>query len=208
MRLPSSDYFDAERAVEHCAQGDVYEGVPFLHASGVAESDVPRGQRKRPASEPEFAIAQPALIAPGVVCSYTCGFMAQPPGTPGYSHSFRSMAPILSLRELKRLRIGNGDLRRVRDEGGVNGIMYLPSPEPEPDEPDDEWKGHSAILLYRTALVTQELLDSRRRTRRLSLEAQKILCVRLIQVYSPNLFDPLDENLLEPDRSDSWATQT
>lgn len=148
-------------------------------------------------------MVRPALVAPGVVSSYTCGFVAQPPGTPGYSHPYRMVAPIIGLRELRAKGMGNSELRRISDDGGVHGLMYVP--DVRDDQIDDEWREHAAVLLYRPSLVTQALLDSRPRLARMSVDAVKILGVRLIQVVSPNLFDPLDENLAIPDLSDCWS---
>lgn len=115
------------------------------------------------------------------------------------------MAPIQPLRDLKVAGMKNNELRKIRDNGGASGLMYLPWPSE--DDQVDEWQGHAAALLYRMALVTQGLLDSRTRIARLSGEAQRILTVRLMQVVSPNVFDPDDPGLLAPDMSDSWAAQ-
>lgn len=81
----------------------------------------------------------------GVVCSYTCGFVAQPPGTKGYSHPYRLVAPVVPLRDAVEWGRPLGQARTVRDRGGVNGLMYLPWPEA--DDTDDEWRGHGVALL-------------------------------------------------------------
>lgn len=204
--LDHADYYE-HRAVEHTAQGDIYADVPFVWAT-MALSFEPRGARKRPSSEQEAAISAP-LIAPGIVCHYTCGFTAQPPGTPGYAHDYRLVAPILSLGALKTMGMGNNELRKIRDGVHIQGFMYLPQTDvlhlDEPAGGDDEWNGHGAAVLYRPTAVTQQLLDSRSRVARLSEPAQRVLIVSLIAVFSPNDFDPFDKALAAPDMSDSWA---
>ena len=150
--LEAADYY-ADRDVEHSAQGDVHLDVPFFVGTVGNGEERPRGARKRP----EVAI-RPPLAAPGVVCSYTCGFTAQPPGTPGYSHPFRLVAPIMSLTALKGLGVKAGELRKLKESGFLQGLMYLPATEAlRLDEPaeDDEFADDAAILLYRPALVTQ-----------------------------------------------------
>lgn len=86
--------------------------------------------------------------------------------------------------------------------------MYLPQTDRlQLDEPaaDEEFAGHAAVLLYRPALVTQNLLERRERVHRLSDAGQRILLAALIQCVSPNRFDPFDEGLRPPDLSDSWG---
>jgi hypothetical protein len=199
--LEPADYY-ADRDVEHSAQGDIHLDVPFFVGTVANGEEPPRGARKRP----EVAI-RPPLAAPGILCSYTCGFTAQPPGTPGYSHAFRLVAPIMGLTALKALGVKTGELRKLKELGFLQGLMYLPATEAmRLDEPaeDEEFAGDAAALLYRPALVTQSLLDGRERAHRLSDAAQRILIVALIQSVSPNRFDPFDEDLRPPDLSDSW----
>lgn len=199
--LEPAEYY-ADRDVEHSAQGDIHLDVPFFVGTVANGEEPPRGARKRP----EVAI-RPPLAAPGIVCSYTCGFTAQPPGTPGYSHAFRLVAPIVGLTALKALGVKAGELRKLRESGFLQSLLYLPATDPmQLDQPaeDDAFAGDAAALLYRPALVTQGLLESRERVHRLSDPAQRILIVALIQIVSPNRFDPFDEDLRPPDLSDSW----
>ena len=202
MRLADHEYYQ-DRPVAHTAQGDLYAQIPFVTASAAQGDFESRGARKRPGFTGDFVTG--SLEAVGVVCSYTCGFMAQPPGTPGYAHDIRLVAPLLPLRHLKELGMSTKELRGIRDDGGRQGFMYLPIPA-DSEEEDDEWRGHGAACLYRPASVTQSLLDSRTRVAQMSEAAQRILIVRLIQTVSPNNFDPFDENLRPPDLSDSWAS--
>lgn len=198
MRLEDDQYYE-ERDVEHAAQGDVYDNIPFAYETLTESRFRSRGARKRPASVTP-------LTGLAVVCNYTCGFVAQPPGNPGYSHPFRLVAPILSLRTLRSQGMSANELRRIRDDGGVNGLMYLPLPPGVEEAEDDEWTGHAAACLYRMTTVTQTVLDERPRVARLSEAAQRILIVRLIQVVSPALFEDPNVDQFRPDMSDSWRT--
>ncbi len=199
MRLPDEDYYQDE-VTAHTAQGDLYDDVPFGHTTVLDSGFEAVGARPRPGEGGPHDVPLVAFHALGVVCSYTCGFVAQPPGTRGYSHPYRLVAPIVTLRYAVEQGLGAGQARAVRDQGGVNGLMYLPWPGP--DESDDEWHGQGVALLYRPNLVTQTLLDTRTRVGRLRPQALRILEARLIQTVAPSLFDPAD---LDPDTSDSWA---
>lgn len=205
MPLIEPESYYEDREVEHSAFGDIHVDVPFFVATADDEEEgAPRGARKRPA-----IAVQPPLVAPGIVSSYTCGFTAQPPGTPGYSHPFRLMAPLMSMTALKAFGVKANELRKVKEHGFVQGLMYLPVTEglglDEIEEADEEFARDAAALLYRPALVTQALLDGRDRVHRLTASAQRILSAALIQVMSPNRFDPFDAGLRDPDLTDSWS---
>jgi hypothetical protein len=202
VRLNDGEYYE-DHKVAHVVQGDVFKDVPFAYAAAV-RSTAPRGQRKRfwLPGEPDF-IVPPPTTGYAIVCNYTCGIVAQPPGTPGYSHANRLVAPIMHLRTLAEIGFAKKELRRVHEDGGVVGLMYLPWPER--DTANDEWKGHAAACLFRPAAVDQELLDSRTRVKRLSERAQRELIARLVQTVAPFLPDPEDAGFVPPDRSDSWA---
>lgn len=207
--IEPADYY-AERDVEHSAQGDIHLDLAFVAATVAGTDESPSGARKRPAAAAgeDVAVRAP-LRGPGVICSYTCGFTAQPPGQPGYSHPFRLVAPIMGLTALKGLGVKPNELRKLKESGFLQGLMYLPQTDrlrlDEPAE-DDEFTGDAAALLYRPALVTQGLLDRRERVHRLSEAAQRVLITALIQSVSPNRFDPFDEGLRPPDLSDSWRS--
>lgn len=174
MKLADPNDYYADRAVEHTAQGDVYAGIPLVQATR---------------TEPSFEIT------------------AQPPGTRGYSHEHRLMAPIVSLRELRRWGMGNNELRKIRDGRAIQGFMYLPATGAvhldASDDSEDEWTGHAAALIYRSASVTQALLDRQPRVARLTADATRILYAAIIQTYTPNNF--AWETLAGPDMSDGWA---
>ena len=200
MRLPDEDYYQDD-VTAHTAQGDLYDDVPFGYTTVLDSGFEALGTRPRPGEIGSYDVPMVTLHALGVVCSYTCGFVAQPPGTPGYSHPFRLVAPVVPLRDAVERGLPLGQARTVRDRGGVNGLMYLPWREA--DDVDDEWRGQGVVLLFRPGLVTQALLDTRRRFGRLSFEALRMLEVRLIQTVAPHLYDPAD---MDPDTSDSWPS--
>lgn len=204
--LDPADYY-AERDVQHSAQGDIHLDLPFVAATVTGDEEPSRGARKRPGNPDAGVAILPPLTAPGIVCSYTCGFTAQPPGQQGYSHPYRLVAPIMSLTALKGLGVKANELRKLRDSGFLQGLMYLPQTDRlQLDEPaeDEEFGGDGAALLYRPALMTQALLDRSERAQRLSESGQRILIAALIQGVSPNRFDPFEDGLRAPDLSDSW----
>jgi hypothetical protein len=192
VKLSSPDECYADRDVPHTAQGDIHAGVPFVHATLLASDFEAAGARKRPdALEPNLGFMT-SHEGFGVVLHYTCGITAQPEGTEGYSHEFRLVAPIVSLRALKRWGLGNNEPRKIRDGVTIQGFMYLPQVEPilidDPEEPEDEWTGHAAALIYRPATVSQALLDQQPRIARLTADATRILNAAMIQnVHSQQL---------------------
>jgi hypothetical protein len=206
MKLADPDASYAERAVEHTAQGDIHAGIPLVHATWADPGFEAAGARKRPsAPDPDHASVT-AFTGLAMLLHYTCGITAQPPGTRGYSHEYRLMAPIVSLRQLRQWGMGNNELRKIRDGRTIQGFMYVPQVGPvtldNPDH-DDEWTGHAAVLVYRPATITQTLLDHQPRIARLTADATRILNAAIIQTYTPNNF--AWESLAEPDTSDGWA---
>lgn len=209
MKLPDPLAYYADRPVEHTAQGDVYAGIPLVHTTWADVGFEAAGARKRPSGpDPEHASVT-SFTGLAVVLHYTCGMTAQPPGMPGYSHEFRLMAPIVSLRQLRRWGMGNNELRKIRDGRTIQGFMYLPQIGAvildSPGGEDDEWTGHAAALIYRPATVTQTLLDHQPRIARLTVDATRILNAAIIQTYTANNF--AWETLAEPDMTDGWAPQ-
>jgi hypothetical protein len=202
VRLPDEEYYQDD-VTAHTAQGDLYEDVPFGYTTVLDSGFEVLGTRPRPVESESYDVPMVGFHALGVVCSYTCGFVAQPPGTKGYSHPYRLIAPVVPLRDAVEWGLPLGQARNVRDRGGVNGLMYLPWPEA--DDTDDEWRGQGVALLFRPGLVTQPLLATRRRIGRLRVEALRILEVRLIQTVAPPLYEPAD---MDPDISDSWTSQS
>lgn len=179
-----------------------------MHATAAEPAYQAAGARKRPGGPDSEHVTSVAFTGLGIVLHYTCGITAQPPGTRGYSHEYRVVAPIVSLRDLRAWGIGNNELRKIRDTGRPHGFMYLPQAGAliidSPDVAPDELTGHAAVLLYRPATVTQSLLDHQPRVARLSADATRILEAAIIQTYTPNHFEW--ETLAEPDMSDGWAS--
>lgn len=207
MRLDAEAYYE-ERDVPHAAQGDIYDDIPFEMATVVSPEFEAAGARKRPpATEPAEGTVR--IVAPGILLHYTCGITAQPPGTEGYAHEYRLLAPIIGLNQLKgQFGLKNNELRKIVEGLHIQGFMYLPQSEQlaldDPEADDTEYTGHAAALLYRPALVSQALLDRRPRLHQLSGDATRILDAALISIFTPNNFDPA--NLAEPDLSNGWAS--
>lgn len=212
MLLPASNYYE-DRPVRHCAQGDFYENVPCTFANGTGQQP-DRGARKRPRSffgtdddKADYATQTYPHRAIVVVCNYTCGFIAQPPGTEGYSHSFRQVAPVVPLTSLidKKGGMQPTEARRLKSSGFLSGLLYVPRP-PGCDsvtEDDGEFTADDyAVCLYRMTTVDQSLLDQRARIAQMTSQAQGLLISGLIALMSPNFFDPND--LESPDMSSSW----
>jgi hypothetical protein len=190
-----SQYYE-DRPVPHTAQGDLYADVPVALAENPPERDRPRGGRKRPRPRRE-------MVDYAVVCNYTCGFVAQPPGSKGYSHMYRLVAPVLPLEEVVgQLGVTPSEARRLVSLRLVNGLMWLPPPPGCTSTGTGEFSDDWVAALYAMTAVHQERLDECTRVGRLSMPAQKILISGLIQVMSPNLYDPTDTD--DPDMSCSW----
>lgn len=208
MKLADANDYYADRSAEHTAQGDIYAGIPLVQATHSDRDFQAAGARKRPAGPDPNVSTNVTFTGLAMVLHYTCGITAQPPGTRGYSHEHRLMAPLASLRDLRRWGMGNNDLRKIRDGGTIQGLMYLPQIGPvqldRPDDGDDEWSGHAAALIYRPASVTQALLDRQPRVARLSADATRILNAAIIQTYTPNKL--WWEALVRPDMTDGWGT--
>jgi hypothetical protein len=208
VKLADPDAYYADRPVEHTAQGDIYAGVPLVHATWADPGFESAGARKRPSGpDPDHATTV-AFTGLAVVLHYTCGITAQPAGTRGYSHEYRLMAPIVSLRTLRGWGMRNNELRKIRDGGTIQGFMYLPQVGAVvldgPEGPPDEWTCHAAVLIYRPTTVAQALLDHQPRIARFTADATRILDAAIIQTYTPNNF--AWESLAAPDMSDGWAT--
>ncbi|MBI4728616.1 MAG: hypothetical protein HY775_03835 [Acidobacteria bacterium] len=201
-RLPDDQYY-VERAVEHAQQGDIYGDIPLSYSAPPVGLQDRAGKRRRP-DRPAEAMTVVRTARWAVVCSYTCGFLAQPPGTRGYSHPYRLMAEITPLREIVGDQgITADQARGIARTGGAQGLMYVPLPEADPTA--DEWRGAGVILLSMPSLVAQPLLDASRRVARMSEGAQRILMGRLFQTVGPYMPEPHDPSLA-PDISDGWAS--
>jgi hypothetical protein len=213
MLLPKGPYYE-DRPVLHVAQGDFYAQVPTPIAIGKSRSKA-RGARKRP-----LAFIRPEPTGEGVVapvqplvvlCTYTCGFVAQPPGQQGYSHPMRQVAPVVPLIDLvSKGGLQRTEARRLKDSGFLAGLLYVPRPPQHPVEPtlrsDEEFSDDDyAVCLYGMATVDQSVLEECARVARMTLPAQKLLTAALISLVSPSLYKPGD--LEDPDMSCSWSVR-
>lgn len=211
MKLPPDDYYE-DRPVRHAAQGDFYAGVPTPIYIGKAP-DRARGARKRPLKflrvdpivEGMHAPEQPLVV----VCNYTCGFVAQPPGTVGYSHHLRQVAPVVPIAELiDRRGMERTEARKLLDGGFLAGLLYVPRPHgvaaPSGVAFDDEFTDLDyAVLLYAMTTVHQSALDDSTRVARMSMDGQKRLIAGLVAAFGPSLYDP--DDLEDPDMTCSWT---
>jgi hypothetical protein len=198
-RLPNNAYYE-HRPVRHHAQGDVYNNVPFYYGTLATSTFQGEGARTRP-SITEDDLVPKRRVGFGVICSYTCGFMSQPPKScRDYGHPFRLMAPIQTLDELSEDGLADKDRRNVEEMGVVHGLMYVPHPMTGVP---------SAVCAYRTSLVHSDALPEEYLVKRFSESAQRILMNTLIQVVSPAWFSPYPEegeaeDPFKPDLSDGW----
>jgi hypothetical protein len=213
-RLADDEYWQ-DRPVPHVAQGDLFEDlsgaivVPTPPPSSVAG----RGQRKRPQQPGGVSAGVPddqaAVLLPpsswGLICNYTCGFLAQPGNLRTYAHPYRLVAPVWPLRDLVHDQgLKAGDARRVVQSGGLHGLMYLPAPPGAAVDADDEWGTALVAMLFRVTTVRQDVLETRRRIARLGESAQRILITRMIQLVGP-MFPDYNDPSVQPDMSDGWA---
>src|SRR5688500_12293624 len=178
-RLAESDYYGPP-PTRHVAQGDVFSEVPFALGDVKRRKFKGAGKRQRPLFGPHKSQTEPLAYLNytglGVVCSYTCGFMAQPVGTEGYGHPYRLMAPIISIEDLAAEGVPRSEPQNLKGSGGSDGYMYVPPP----------LTGEPAIIcLYRMTLVHQDALDELDRVTSMSEAAQRILIARCTQIVSP-----------------------
>lgn len=94
------DFYET-RDVPHVAQGDIFDTLPFDLVTVLGPGFEAAGARKRESST-EPTLASVRIEAPGVLLHYTCGMTAQPPGTEGYAHEHRLVAPIVGLSKLNQ----------------------------------------------------------------------------------------------------------
>jgi len=104
------------------------------------------------------------------------------------------MAPIFPLALLDQLDLLNDDLRRLlRKEDKLLHYMYLP---PCPGVWDDE----QAVLLFRPALVHQEVLEERRVAQMQERGVQQ-LSAKLVEAFTGRWGDP---EQFQPTMTDHW----
>jgi hypothetical protein len=178
-RPNDEEYF--ELRTDHFAQGDIFKEVPFYYG------DI--SPLKNPA-EPFIATG---FSGYGVLITYTSGMMNQPPGTPGYAHPWRLVAPLLSIAQLAEQGVfSDQQIDGLRSQDNFGRYMYVPSFPGEFRE--------SVVVCHRPSLVHQEVLEGRRISQ-LQLPAALRLQEKLATTFLGGKWDPED---LHPDLSDHW----
>lgn len=184
-KLGIGDYYRAD-VTEHQAQGDIYESVKFVHATDIEEDWESSGVRK-------MAVHPVEGVWAGLLISHTCAFVAQPPGTWGYSHPFRLLAPIWPIGLMAEL-LTDKEIDNLRTHDLYLGYMYLPSDGGIVVE-------ESAALLFRPALVAESALDMDGRRGRLEEGAMRVLQMKITETFTGMR---IKRDQFQPDMSDSW----
>lgn len=184
-KLSAGEYYLSD-LTEHQAQGDLYASVKFVYSTEIEEDWEGSGVRK-------MAVHPMEGIWGGLLISHTCSFVAQPPGTPGYSHPFRLMAPIWSIGLLAET-FTDEMIDNLRTHDRYHGYMYLPAD-------GGVMKEESAALLFRPSLVTESALPSDKRLGRLGEDAMRVLQMKLTETFTGL---PVKRTQFQPDMSDSW----
>lgn len=184
-KLSVGDYY-LSKLTEHQAQGDIYDSVKFVYATEIEEGWEASGIRK-------MAVNPMEGVWGGLLISHTCAFVAQPPGTSGYSHPFRLVAPVWPIGLLTE-KLTDREIDNLREHDPYLGYMYLPADGGIVME-------ESAALLYRPALVTESALSNESRHGRLTEGAMRVLQMKLTETFT-GLRVKRDQ--FQPDMSDSW----
>ena len=106
MPRPNDNEYYIDDRTTHVAQGDIFRGVPFSSASG----DTGLG-----------------FSGFGMLVHYTSNMMNGSPGTQGYAHDFRLVAPILSFPMLQELGLSDEHLVNMRNGDRMGRYLYLPT---------------------------------------------------------------------------------
>lgn len=187
-QLKPSDYFTYNDLPKHHGQGDVYERIPFVQAETFGPDFSSEGVR-------EMAVMPVEGVFTGILMSYTCNIVAQPPGTLGYSHPFRLLAPVFPFPLASEAGLSDATLEKIQTHDNLRGFMYLP--------PDGVcMKEASVALLYRPALMMASVLNSADRLGRFSYDACRVLLVKLVEFFTGKT---LRVDTFDPDMSDSWG---
>jgi hypothetical protein len=170
MSRPDDGDYYIEYRTEHVRQGDIFAGFDFA----------------LPGEEYAFTSF-------GMLITYTSGMMNQPPGTPGYGHPYRLVAPILAFPILQDLGLPEDKIERIRSLDTYTHYMYLPPHQPE--------FGEAVVLPYRPILALQEHLSER--VTQLQEPAARQLQIKLFGTFlggKPK--NPTAD--LHPDMADHW----
>lgn len=171
MGRPSDDEYFITSRTEHVSQGDIFPDIEF---------ELP--------DEEELA-----FFGFGMLMTYTSGMMKQPPGTRGYRHPYRLIAPIFSLRLLEGARLSPSEIEKIRTADPYTQFMYLPSHLPDFDE--------SVVLPYRPRLMLQE--DLPEPLAQLQEPAARQLQIKLFGTFLGGKPENPERDL-HPDMSDHW----
>jgi hypothetical protein len=171
MNKPADAEYYVPNRTEHVSQGDIFRGFEF---------NLPGDEK--------FGFA-----GYGMLVTYTSGMMNQPPGTRGYQHDYRLVAPILPLAILPELGVKEGKVERIRSEDPYTHFMYLPAHPPDFEE--------SVVLPYRPTLVLQEQLTDR--VTQLLEPAARQLQVKLFGAFLGGKPENPERDL-HPDMADHW----
>lgn len=204
MNLDDDKYYE-DRQGDQVAQGDIFADVPFAHSFDAPNDFEPAGTRRRHLKLDAVPATVVPLVTAGVLLNYSCNVVAQPPGTSGYAHDHRLLAPILSFEFYQEMcDVSPGSLKALAQGQTLRGMLYLPVDDVLADALEGATAGGDAIaLLYRPGAVNQRLLDNRQLVHRMTLDAVKILENGIIQTFTPNEFDWRE--LVDPDLSDHLA---
>jgi hypothetical protein len=175
MPRPGDDEYYVDDRTEHVTQGDIFRDILFIWTTSVD------GEQKEVGFE-----------GYGMLITYTSGMMLQPPGSRGYKHDFRLVAPIFSFPMLMDQGLSEEILMEIRRSDKYTAYMYLPAYPQEFEE--------SAVLPYRAALVEQRVLEQTRVTQ-LQRPAALQLQLKLATTFLGGKWNPDD---LNPDLDDHW----
>jgi hypothetical protein len=189
-KRPGDEDYYLDHRTEHVAQGDIFEDIPFILAlPEPPPADEPIGVGTRRVLETPFF-----MHAFGMLVSHSSGFMAQPPGTRGYSHNVRSLVPLLPVTMLEESGlIDDKTFHLLRKEDKLIHYMYLPPCAGVFEE-------ERVAVLYRTSSVHQVILDGRRRCQ-LTEAATKHLQAKLVEASTGRWIDP---EQFQPSMGDHW----
>jgi hypothetical protein len=189
-KRPPDDQYYLDDRTEHVSQGDLFHDIPFhISLPDPEPPDEPVGIGFRRVLEtPLF------MHSVGMLVSHSSSFMAQPVGTRGYAHVFRSLVPVLPLGMLEESDLMNEDqFRLLRKEDKLIHYMYLP---PCPGMFSEE----RVALLYRPSLIHHDILVGRRGSQ-LTEAAMKQLQAKLVEVSTGRWIDP---EQFQPTTADHW----
>lgn len=167
MPRPDNDEYFVAARTEHVAQGDIFRDVRF-----------------------NAGLETVGFVGFGMLLHYTSNMMTGAPGTPGYAHDFRLLAPIFPFPMLREMGLSDDHLVTMRNGDMMGRYMFLP---PYPSEFPE-----SGVPLYRPELVRQADLEGKRVVQ-LQEPAAMQLQRKLARVFfGRELKDP------HPDMTDHW----